>query len=932
MMEAPEPHPPGDRPLEPVPEPDRAAAPAPAAPGPVRFLRSAATAWAGGILAVALFSLSCVDRLPWGACLLPLGVLAACLAARAAASWPKIGFPACVLGVGSLVTAAGLFKAGIGWSREWEALRNAGSVPLDSGISPILGTGLAVLAGGAFLAVLFLHGEQVWRALLNIRLAVTTLATIGLLSVLGTMVVQRLGAGGLPEPERDFVEKFMKGQGGVPVNARFMVAPPEVVLSAAEKERIELLGKAFGEGKARQMRLTFEGMHARGAKATAIERHVEERREHLTRLFERFESLGFTMVFRTWWFNSLLALLAVQIVALLVHRWPWPRAKAGWVTTHVGVLIVLVGCMISDGFLRDGSLALSPGEYSTQFEETTRPGPHGGPALTDLGYRVVMLGTDQSFYHELEIAFPTTESSTGILWTQEQLRPGRRIPVKDPGGKASYEIRILEVHERCLVEHGMVSGARTGQSGGVPALRLQFLDTGPGHEGHGHGDEGHLVEDGWIAAGGPEGEPIRYFSAASPDEARGLIDGAGLRDEGKHGTLVVRVPGVPEPVSIPASPGAKAVATDAAGAAWTIEIRRFYPRFTVEAMRQEQEAGAPEGTPPDDGATPVSNPVLAVEVRRAVEGGAEESGRTLAFGVPDLQAQWEGMISGKDAHAPDTGSLGRGPAGECAFEFRFAPSSRIWIVEGPGVERTLVFHRRGEAPERRPFAAAGTTVPVPGRDLSLRLAEALPDAVPDLRIRPLAQESDEEYLETSLRTLQTGRPPPLTASAARIEVVERDEAGERTRSEWLVARKEEFVDGRRIPVVDARIFRSTDGRILLGMVETQNSLMFRSALEVQSLDGKPLLRDGKPFRTVVRVNHPLQWGGYAFYQNNFTPAAGDRPAVSVFRVKYDRGIPLVYTGFAVLTLGVCVMLYFDPFFRRRRQAAAAGAGAPQGGT
>lgn len=828
-----------------------------------------------------------------------------------------------MLGVSAVITVAGLFKTGIGWSREWESLRNAGTVPLDGGLSPILGTALAVLAGGAVLAVLFLHGEHVWRAFLNIRLAVTTLAAVGILSILGTMVVQRLGAGGLPEPERDFVAKFMKGQGGVPVNARFMVAPPEVVLSPAENEHVDLLGKAFGEGKARQMQLQLVGMHERGRKAEAIENHVKDRGAHLLRLFEKFEALGFTMVFRTWWFNSLLALLAVQIVALLVHRWPWPRAKAGWVTTHVGVLIVLVGCMVSDGFLRDGSLALTPGEYSSQFRETTRPlDAHGQAPLTDLGFRVVMWGTDQSFHHALQVEFPDVKTQAGELWTEEQLRVGRRIPVKDPGGKASYEIRILEVHERCLVETGMVSGARTGRADGVPALRLQFLDTGPGHEGHDHGGEGHLVDDGWIAAGGPEGEPVRYFAAATSDEAKGLIEGSGLRDEGRHGTVVVRVPGVPEPISVPATIGAKAVATGDAGAVWTIEVQRFYSRFTVEEMQKEQEDQALAGAAADDGAS-VSNPVLSISVKKAVPGGAEESSRTLAFGIPGLQAQWDAMVSGKDAHAPEAGTLGRGPAGECGFEYRYAPSSRIWIVEGPGIERTLVLHRRGEATETRPFAAAGTTVPLPGRPLALRLAEALPDAVPDLRITPMAQESDAEYLETCIRTLQTGQPPPLTASAARIEVVERDEAGERTRSEWLVAGRREFDGQRGQWLVLPRPFFSTDRRLVLAMTETKNSLMFRSAVEVQSLDGKPLLRDGKPFRTVVRVNHPLQWGGYAFYQNNFTPATASSGAVSVFRVKYDRGIPLVYTGFVVLTLGVCVMLYFDPFFRRKRPLAPA---------
>jgi hypothetical protein len=192
-----------------------------------------------------------------------------------------------------------------------------------------------------------------------------------------------------------------------------------------------------------------------------------------------------------------------------------------------------------------------------------------------------------------------------------------------------------------------------------------------------------------------------------------------------------------------------------------------------------------------------------------------------------------------------------------------------------------------------------------------------------MRITPLGQETDEEYVETCLRTVRQGVAPPDTVSVAKIEVREKDEAGERTRTEWLVAEKK--------GVVAPRPFRSTDGRLVVAMTETKNSLMFRSAVEVQSPDGKPILVDGKPFRTVVRVNHPLQWGGYAFYQNNFIAGAGN-PAHSVFRVKYDRGIPTVYTGFLILTIGVCVMLYFDPFFKRKRNAAVVDPAAPaQGG-
>jgi len=409
---------------------------------------------------------------------------------------------------------------------------------------------------------------------------------------------------------------------------------------------------------------------------------------------------------------------------------------------------------------------------------------------------------------------------------------------------------------------------------------------------------------------------LRYLVAASEAEARALLEGAWSEKDGKHGRLTATVPGVPDPVAIPATPGAKAVLTAGDGSSWTLEVKKFYPRFTVETAQHEEQGHA--GPAPGQGEGPVTNPVLGVEVRRTAPDGSEETGSTYVFGDPELQRLWDGMAKGAEGHGEGEGAagerrIGRGLPASCTFEFRHAPPLRTWIVEGPGVERRIVFHRPGQPSTSLPFAAVGAEAPFPDRDLTVRLEEALPDAVPDLRITPLAQETDEEYIETCLREVQQGIRPPETVSAAKLEVTEKDGTGERTRTEWLVAEKR--------GVVDPMSFWSTDRRLFLGMVETQNSLMFRSALEVQSPDGRTVQMDGKPFRTVVRVNHPLQWGGYAFYQNNFIAASGDNPAVSVFRVKYDRGIPLVYSGFAILTLGVLVMLYFDPFFKRRRDVA-----------
>jgi hypothetical protein len=845
-----------------------------------------------------------VDAAPWSLNLLPLAVLAGFLAVRSAGEWPRIGFPVCILGVGTFVVAAGLFKAGVNWSREWGVLRGSGALAgIDPGLSPVLGTALAVALGGAFLGILFLHGDVVWRSLSSVRLAVVTLASIGMLSVIGTMVVQRFGAGSLPDPEQKYVEKFMKGQGAIPVNAGFMLAPPKVALTPEETRKIELTSIAFGEGKARTMGLMFHDMREKSLKAQAIDDHVRSRREHLLRLFETLDGLGFTNVFRTWWFNALLVLLFTQVVAVLSKRYPWGWMQTGWVMTHVGVLVVLAGCVISDAFLKDGSLALSPGQSSDRFQEYTLPLlATGEPPDSPLGYRVRMLGTDQSFYHELQVAFPGVaagDDGDDVLWTQEQLRPGKRFAVKDPENGASYAIRVAEVYERAVAETAVASAKSLGRTGGEPVVRIQFVRK----DGHGGAPE-TVVGDGWLlSSGGAFGRLpaylLRYEIVPDAAAARSLLAGEPAAGEGLHGRLVVHLPGATSPLALPATPGAAASA-EAEGGRWTVTVQGFDPSYYV-------------GKPPtaeDEDPIP-TNPALAIEVARSSGDGASSRGTTRVYADPSLQAQWEDMMKHQEAsHETTRGKYG--PAAEVACEFEYAAPIRI--VEEAGGRRTLVIRRRSGAPLTADFSKPGATFEKGPGGLALRLSEAIPDAVPDERIQPLPRESDEEYLSACLRALETGVEPPPTVAVAKLEVEEKDGRGSRTRTEWLVAGKPGVAEDRR--------YRSTDGRLLIVMHETSQSMMFRSALEVQGPDKQPVMVDGKPVRTVVRVNHPLQWGGYAFYQNNFIPRTARSEEASIFRVKYDRGIGTLYTGFVILTSGVCIMLYLTPALRRRRARRA----------
>ena len=52
-------------------------------------------------------------------------------------------------------------------------------------------------------------------------------------------------------------------------------------------------------------------------------------------------------IYGTAWFAALAVLLAVNVLAALVLRFPWKRRQTGFVLTHVGLLVLLLGCLLT---------------------------------------------------------------------------------------------------------------------------------------------------------------------------------------------------------------------------------------------------------------------------------------------------------------------------------------------------------------------------------------------------------------------------------------------------------------------------------------------------------------------------------------------------------------------------------------------------------
>lgn len=69
-------------------------------------------------------------------------------------------------------------------------------------------------------------------------------------------------------------------------------------------------------------------------------------------------------VYHSIWMYSTMAALAICLIAVMVDRWPWRQRHTGFVLAHIGILIIMVGSLVTRYFGIDGSMALEPGGAS----------------------------------------------------------------------------------------------------------------------------------------------------------------------------------------------------------------------------------------------------------------------------------------------------------------------------------------------------------------------------------------------------------------------------------------------------------------------------------------------------------------------------------------------------------------------------------------
>jgi hypothetical protein len=227
----------------------------------------------------------------------------------------------------------------------------------------------------------------------------------------------------------------------------------------------------------------------------------------------------------------------------------------------------------------------------------------------------------------------------------------------------------------------------------------------------------------------------------------------------------------------------------------------------------------------------------------------------------------------------------------------------LFVVDARGTLRYALASRKADTV--RGVAEVGKPIETPWMDLALVVDEFLPSAKLDAHLMP-----------------QT----PPDEAGARVPAVEArlERGGQAGPAEWIA-----WGDGRRLesPGGAAATVRFADAaerlpfRVALVDFDSQKYPGTAMAATYQSLVRVEDAERGT-FEHLVAMNRPLHYRGYTFFQSSY--AEGER-MTSILAVSRAPGLPLVYFGTALLTLGIAWMFYGKPWIARRRAARAVAA-------
>ena len=147
-------------------------------------------------------------------------------------------------------------------------------------------------------------------------------------------------------------------------------------------------------------------------------------------------------VYRTWWFSLFLGVLAFNLITSVVNRFPLQKKHTGFAITHLGIILILIGSLISKTFGIEGELMLEEGVTGHQMTIFMKP-----------MIQIMSLESNQIW------TFPV--QARALPWSgRQELKSKPRTP---------FRLHLLHYYQKALAEEKVLM-AKTGS----PALHMMF--------------------------------------------------------------------------------------------------------------------------------------------------------------------------------------------------------------------------------------------------------------------------------------------------------------------------------------------------------------------------------------------------------------------------------------------------------------------------
>jgi hypothetical protein len=609
------------------------------------------------------------------------------------------------------------------------------------------------------------------------------------------------------------------------------------------------------------------------------------------------------LVYRTWWFTLLLALLGVNIFFAAAKKWPWKKYQTGFLITHVGLLTMVSGGILTSLSGVDSVMAL----VDSDLPQARHFGSHSTNLIMDRTTSLIRVSRGVNKGDKDAAAYPFEPGS--LIWRSDQYieaqtdtmlvildwlaHPWPRTWARDVGNGARVEIQAYYPHTR----QEQFSPAEASDR--KPFAAVKFRMKSP---------RGGALPDQWIAGipGARETEVgagmIELLAQRCPESLLEEFRNPRPREElGKKGQLVIALGREKYRLAVDQYLGREPQPMGRSGL--FVRIKDYNPNYTGGRSDDSRDEAVP------------ANPVLTFEL--------SADGKAMSFLSAARVAGYAMPLSGDHAVAEKLADLA---AWYHPPDYRYGNLKVRGLLQFLTDEHDHLLFRSFSSASLGGFGLEQVGQVTPGQEnypvwkgmgFQMQVTEFLPKAANRTRFVPVNERPGLERAD-------------LTA-AIRCRM----SAGNESKEFWVGksdgGMTKVSVGGEEYQVGYNSRYDKLDFEMKLLRAEqpvdpgTQQAAAYTSF--VQLTDEQKNLR-GKDCE--ITMNQPLEHRGYKLYQSGYRLLGSDPDTLkpvsqSVLTVARDPGLLLKYLGSSMLALGIVCMFYMKAYFfkpRGRRTATS----------